>query len=333
MPLREGGVLRRRRRHDRRRLQPHPQRAGAPLGAPRGDPGPRREADRERRERLRHRRAGDPRRRAEADARRRQRRPRRRLREDAGRRGKDGRQARRQGPRLLLASRRAPREGLRLPAPVRRGDEGLHGRLGRLRGRPHRHRRRRVRERPEEPVRADAEERGDPRGGDEDRGDQPLRRRGPAPEDVRRLADLRRLGRDAPRDGGRSREARRREGRLREARRLGPGDRSAEEGGARCPSPEGGPRGDAQGLRPCGALPRLGQRRRGPRLLQRHGGDRGRGDRQGRVREGRPLLARGEGARRGGVRHQHLGRPHREGTPDRRDRHCDGRMVRLAAPR
>ena len=40
----------------------------------------------------------------------------------------------REGPRLLLPSRRAGRQDVRLPAPLRRGDEGLHGRLGRHRG-------------------------------------------------------------------------------------------------------------------------------------------------------------------------------------------------------
>ena len=58
---------------------------------------------------------------------------RRGLRKDARCRRQDGRQADRQGARLLLPSRRARGQGLRLPAHLRRSDARVHGRLRRHR--------------------------------------------------------------------------------------------------------------------------------------------------------------------------------------------------------
>ena len=64
-------------------------------------------------------------------ARRRRRGHRGRLREDARRRRQDGRQADRRGARLLLAPGRARRQGVRLPAHLRRGHGRLHEAVGR----------------------------------------------------------------------------------------------------------------------------------------------------------------------------------------------------------
>ena len=48
--------------------------------------------------------------------------------------------------------------------------------------------------------------------------------------------------------------------------------------------------------------------------------------------EGRALLGGRQGRPLRRVRHQHLGRPHRQGSPDRRHRRRHDRLVRLAAP-
>ena len=49
--------------------------------------------------------------------------------------------------------------------------------------------------------------------------------------------------------------------------------------------------------------------------------------------EGAQLLGGRQGGAGRRVRHQHVGRPHRQGPPDRRHRHRHDRLVRLAAPR
>ena len=67
----------------------------------------------------------------------------------------------------------------------------------------------------------------DGREGLPDRGHQPLHRRGPAAQDLRLLADHRRLRGPGPRDRGRPRAARREEEGLHRDRGLGPGDRPA----------------------------------------------------------------------------------------------------------
>ena len=116
-----------------RGLQLLAQRAGTAGRADGHDAGAGRQAHRGRGERLRlgrpGRALGDP----QAAARHGRNRHRRGLREDARRRGQDGRQAHRQGAGLLLASRRARGQGVRFPAPLRRGDAGLHGRVRRHR--------------------------------------------------------------------------------------------------------------------------------------------------------------------------------------------------------
>ena len=61
-----------------------------------------------------------------------------------------------------------------------------------------------------QPLRPDEEGPGHARAGDEDRGHQPLHRRGPAPQDLRLLADQRRLRVADPGHRGRARQARRR---------------------------------------------------------------------------------------------------------------------------
>ncbi len=75
------------------------------------------------------------------------------------------------------------------------------------------------------------------------------------------------------------------------------------------------------------------QRRRGPRLLYRDGGDRHGGDRQGGAGTGRALLGGRQGGAGRRVRHQHVGRADRQGPSDRRHRDCHDRLGRAAVAR
>ena len=104
-----------------------------------------------------------------------------------------------------------------------------------------------------------------------------------------------------------------------------------EEGRARRAAPARRVRRDDARLRPRGRDAGGGQRGGGPRLLHDHGRAGDGGDRQGRSRPGRAVLGRWEGGGRGRVRDQLVRRPHREGAPDRCDRHRHGRLVRVAA--
>ena len=139
----------------------------------------------------------------------------------------------------------------------------------------------------------------------DDRGHQPLHRRGPAAEDLRLLADHRRLRRPRPRHRGGPRAARRREeGRLRASSRAAarPPTRCARRGATCCGRP-GRLRGDEQGLRDGRGHRRRRERGRGARLLHGHGRDRHRGASARRaLRPGRALLGRRQGRRRRRVR-------------------------------
>ena len=127
-------------------------------------------------------------------------------------------------------------------------------------------------------------------------------------------------------------EARSRQGGLRRDRRVGAGDRCAQKRGSGHPQTRGRLPRDERCLRNGRGEPGRCQRGRDPRLLHGHGRDRYRGHRQGRLWRGRALLGRRQGRGHGRVRHQHLGRPHRQGTPGRGVRSGDDRLVRLAAP-
>ena len=201
-----------RRRVDRRRVQRLAQRAGAAVRARRAGAGPRGQADRVRRERLRLRRAGRALRRREAADGPRRHGHRGRLREDARRRGQDGRQAHRQGRSATSPTRTsAPGKVFVFPhlfAEVMDLYMKAHGvteersrddRGAGVRATPSTTRTRRCSK-----VRLTVDQ------ALHDRGHQPLRRRGPAAEDLRLLADHRRLRRPDPRDRGGPRAARRR---------------------------------------------------------------------------------------------------------------------------
>ena len=245
---------------DRRRLQFFAQSPGTARRPDGYDSGSGRQAHRGRRKCLRLRRPGgalgDP----EAAARHGRNRHRCGLRKDARRRRQDGRQAHRRSAGLFLLPRRARRQGLRLPPPLRRSDAGLHGRPRRLRSRPGGHRRAGICQRQIQLLRADEQGADHPRPGAEDRRHQSLRGGWPAAQDLRLLADHRWLCLPDPGHRRGPGEARLAQGRVRRDRRLGAGHR---------PHPQDRPRRAASRRR----LPRDEQRlpdgRGAPRGRQR----------------------------------------------------------------